>query len=387
MPDTLGLYIHIPFCLRKCSYCDFCSGVYDADTRGAYVTALCAEIAHAAPRAAGRVVDTVFFGGGTPTILTADQFTAILDTVRAHYTLAPDVEITTECNPATNVEPLFPALVAAGVNRLSIGLQSVHESELGALGRLHSYNDFLATLAAAQKAGFSNVSADLMYAIPKQTADSLLATLRTVCDLPLSHLSVYNLIIEDNTPFKVDYDSGKMMYPSEEELDKMDEVISTYLPTRGFARYEISNYARNGAVSRHNLRYWQYKDYLGFGVAAHSFFGGVRSQNTEYVPGYLRDVAAGRFDEIVFEKTLISPHDQREEYVMLAMRTTYGVSLAEFEHRFGVPFEATYQGIPDLMTHGLLNVKDGRIFFTDAGFRVSNAILGQWLEFESEEDE
>lgn len=387
MSNTLGLYIHIPFCLRKCNYCDFCSGVYDEVTREGYVTALCAEIAHAAPRAAGRVVDTVYMGGGTPTLLSPAQFSAILDTVRARYTLAPDAEITAECNPATGADRLFEGLLAAGVNRLSIGLQSAQENELRALGRLHAFPDFLATLDAARRAGFANISADLMYAIPHQTVASLAATLRTVCDLPLTHLSVYSLIVEEGTPLYRDQLAGKFQYPDEETLDQMDELIATYLPTRGFDRYEISNYARNGAVSRHNLRYWQYEEYLGFGVAAHSFFEGERFFATDDLSAYLAAIAARDFERIIKGRTHVSAHDMREEYVMLAMRTTRGIALDEFERRFGISFTAAYGDLTPLFTHKLLEEKDGRLFFTDAGFRVSNAILSEWLDFETEADE
>ena len=195
---ALGLYLHIPFCLQKCNYCDFCSAPASAETRAAYVEALCAHLRALAPAARDYTVDTVYLGGGTPTLLCAKDFSQILDTVRAHFTLLPQAEISSECNPVTGAEALFYGMREAGVNRLSIGLQSVHEQELQLLGRLHSFADFESTFAAARRAGFDNISADLMFGIPAQTAESFAQTLQTLCDLSPEHISAYGLRVEDS---------------------------------------------------------------------------------------------------------------------------------------------------------------------------------------------
>ncbi len=382
MSDTLGLYLHIPFCGRKCHYCDFCSARASEETRAAYVDALCAHLAALAPTARGRRVDTVYLGGGTPTILTEAQLTRILGTVRAHYTLDADAEITVECNPVTGRDALFEALVATGVNRLSIGVQSVHENELALLGRAHTYADFLATLDAARRAGLTNVSADVMFGIPAQTVTSFKETLETLAALPLSHLSAYGLRVEEGTPFDKNRDT--LPFPSEDAEADMADLVAALLPKYGFARYEISNYARNGARSRHNLRYWLGEEYLGFGPAAHSYFKGVRYTTPPDTEGYINAVASGRFDALRTECHALTPHEAREEYVMLRMRLAEGVDKCDFLHRFGTSFEEAYGDLTTLTASGLLINTPTRVAFTARGMQLSNAILSDWLDFKGE---
>lgn len=379
---TLGLYLHVPFCVRKCNYCDFCSARADEATRAAYVDALCTHLAALAPTARDRSVDTVYLGGGTPTVLTEAQLTRILHTVRTHYALTEDAEITTECNPVTGRDALFEALVASGVNRLSIGVQSVHARELALLGRAHGYDDFLATLAAARRAGLQNISADVMFGIPAQTPDSFRETLETLAALPLTHLSAYGLRIEEGTPFYRDRDT--LPFPTEDEEADMADLVATLLPKLGFSRYEISNYARNGASSRHNLRYWLGEDYLGFGPAAHSFFSGVRYAAPPDTKGYIEAIARGDLDALCTECEALTPHEAREEYVMLRMRLAEGVDKQDFLHRFGTSFEDAYGDLEALAKAGLLLNTDTRVAFTARGMQLSNAILSEWLDFQGE---
>ncbi len=376
MPNTLGLYLHIPFCVQKCRYCDFCSAPANAATRAAYVQALCRQLVSLAPRARGRTVDTVYLGGGTPTMLDGADFSRILDTVRAHYTLTPCAEITSECNPVTGSERLFDAMLTAGVNRLSIGVQSVHARELSLLGRLHTYPDFLTTLADARRAGFRNVSADVMFGIPSQTPATFRETLEALCEQPLTHLSSYGLRIEAGTPFW--YERDTLPLPSEDEEAKMADLVATLLPSHGFARYEISNYARDGMESRHNLRYWLGEEYLGFGVAAHSFFEGVRFASAQSVTAYL---AATDFDALVTEQHVLTPHEAREEYTMLRMRLAHGIDKEDFARRFGLSFREAYGDYAHLVEGGFLIDTPSRVAFTPRGFEVSNAILSEWLDF------
>ena len=382
MSDTLGLYLHIPFCVRKCNYCDFCSAAADEATRAAYVDALCAHLVATAPTAQGRPIDTVYLGGGTPTILSETQLSHILDTVRSAYTLTDDVEITAECNPVTGRDTLFEALAAAGVNRLSIGVQSIHENELVLLGRAHGFADFLATLDAALRAGLRNVSADVMFGIPAQTVESLAKTLDTLAALPLTHLSAYGLRIEEGTPF--DKNRDKLPFPTEDEEADMAELVPTLLQKHGFARYEISNYARNGARSRHNLRYWLGEEYLGFGPAAHSYFAGVRYATPPNTKAYIQAIAAGNLDALCVDRHILDTHEQREEYVMLRMRLAEGIDKHDFACRFGTSFEAAYGNLDALTQSGLLQSSDTHIAFTARGMQVSNAILSDWLDFKGE---
>lgn len=376
MQKALGLYLHIPFCARKCRYCDFCSAPADAATRSAYVDALCRHLAALAPRARERIVDTVYIGGGTPTLLDGKDFSRILDTVRAHFALSGDVEITSECNPASGNEPLFCAMREAGVNRMSIGVQSVHANELSLLGRLHTFKDFLDTLAAARRAGLENISADVMFGIPAQTRESFRETLETLCALPLSHLSAYGLRIEEGTPFHAARDT--LPLPSEDEEAEMAELVATLLPQRGFSRYEISNYARDGMESKHNLRYWLGKEYLGAGPAAHSFFEGERFAISQDTAAY---IAATDHESLVTERYAVSPHELREEYVMLRMRLVEGIDKRDFARRFGLTFEKAYGDVTPLVRGGFLIDDSQRVAFTPRGFQVSNAILAEWLDF------
>ena len=379
MPKTLGLYLHIPFCVQKCRYCDFCSTPAGESVRAAYVDALCAHLRAAAPQAKACRVDTVYLGGGTPTLLSPADFFRILDTVRAHYDLMTDAEVTTECNPVTHTDGLFDGLARAGINRLSIGLQSTHERELQHLGRLHDFTAFRDTFTAARHAGLSNISADVMFGIPGQTTESFRETLQALCDLSPEHISAYGLRIEEGTPFWRVRDT--LPLPDEDTETEMAELVSTLLPTRGYARYEISNYARPGRESRHNLRYWLGADYLGFGPAAHSFFDGVRFATPPDTEGYIKAVREGRYDALITERHTVEGPEARDEYVMLRMRLSTGVEKADFKHRFGLSFEEAYGDISRLIDGGFLQNDATRVAFSARGMWLSNAILSEWLDF------
>ncbi len=373
--NTLGLYIHIPFCRSKCLYCDFCSFPRMSDeivTR--YADELCRRIAACAPRAKERIVDTIYFGGGTPTLLPIDDFSKILQTVASHYTLSSDCEITAECNPATADFAYLSSLRALGVNRLSIGLQSVHENELRALGRAHSFADFKAVFADARRAGFDNISVDLMYGIPNQTEESFRASIASLCDLEPEHISSYGLKIEDGTPFSRMQES--LLLPDEDTEYRMYCLLTHELEKRAYHKYEISNFAKAGRHSRHNLRYWHGEEYLGFGVAAHSYFDGMRFGNSRDIDEFLRG------EEITCERTALSLHEREEEYVMLRLRLAEGISLSDFWERTGEDFGARYPSVSRMVAGGFMKMENDRISFTDKGFFVSNAILADMLSFD-----
>lgn len=371
---TLGLYIHIPFCRSKCLYCDFCSFPRAEEARiTAYADELCRRLTAAAMHTADRTVDTVYFGGGTPTLLPIKDFSRILHTITKHYNLTPDCEITAECNPATADFAYLSALRMLGVNRLSIGLQSVHENELRALGRAHSFADFKAVFTDARRAGFDNISVDLMYGIPEQTEESFRTSIEKLCTLAPEHISSYGLKIEEGTPFSR---MKTLPLPDEDTEYRMYCLLTHELKKHAYHKYEISNFAKDGRHSRHNLRYWQSKEYLGFGVAAHSYFGGERFGNSRDIDAFLRG------EDITCERTIISAHEREEEFVMLGLRLADGLSLSEFFERTGDTFEARYPTVRRMIDGGFMKIENGRIFFTDKGFFVSNAILAEMLSFD-----
>ena len=374
---NLGLYIHIPFCRSKCLYCDFCSFPHpDAERVEAYVTALCRDLSSRTGDAAAYTVDSVYLGGGTPTILPARLLVKILETVFSHYRVAKDAEITAECNPATGERDTFDQMRRVGFNRLSIGLQSAHDTELRALGRLHSFSDFEKTFLQARDAGFDNLSADVMSGIPHQTPASYLQTLERLCALSPEHISAYGLTVEDGTPFG--RMGSRLILPDEDAARQMYLEGISYLAQKGYEQYEISNFAKKGYESRHNLKYWNCEPYLGFGPAAYSDFGGVRFGNSRDLDAYVEGKS------ICIDSETPSPRDRMNEYVMLRMRLAAGVNENDFEERFGTPFENTFgKKLRAYESGGFVRqTKDGWAF-TPAGMYVSNAILSEILEFDA----
>ena len=371
--SAAGLYIHVPFCRRKCLYCDFCSYPdRDKATFARYADRVCRELADRAAALAGKEIDTVYFGGGTPTLLSPAHFSRLLDTVRAHYTLAPDAEITTECNPATVDARALSELRSLGMNRLSIGMQSADDRELQALGRIHTAAQAAETVRAARAAGFDNLSLDIMYGIPTQTRDSFARTLDTVLALEPEHISAYSLILEEGTPFWRMQDA--LPLPDEDAVCNMSAHALSVLRRAGYERYEISNFARDGRRSRHNVHYWNLDDYLGVGVAAHSLIGRVREQNRPDLAAYLGGEDITEREELLDDKTL------RDEYVMLRMRLADGVDKREFCTRFGAKFDELYGAqVRKFARMGLLYDTPERAAFTDKGFMVSNAVLSEML--------
>ena len=374
--QSLGLYIHIPFCRSKCHYCDFCSfpNASERDFED-YVAALCRDLEKRAADCGDHRVDTVYVGGGTPTVLPWRLLEKIFDTVMRTYRVSPNAEITAECNPKTADAEKLAAMRRMGFNRLSIGMQSSHDEELRALGRIHGFSDFCATFSAARDAGFDNISADLMMGIPGQTVASYLETVDRLCALSPEHISAYGLIVEEGTPFG---DMGKrLILPTEEAEEEMYFKGIERLAAQGYRQYEISNFAKAGYESKHNLRYWNCEDFLGFGPAAYSDFGGARFGNSRDLTAYI----AG--NEIVADCEHPTANERMNEYVMLRMRLSEGVSLIDFEARFGVSFESVFgERLKTLNIGHLLVPSPDRIAFTPAGMRVSNAVLAELLDFE-----
>ena len=380
---TLGLYIHIPFCHSKCPYCDFYS---DTDTAMAsrYTEALLLHMEDYTRAAAAHDVDTIFFGGGTPTVLPVGRLISLLEGIFDNFTVRGDAEITVEANPATVSAHELKRLRRAGVNRLSMGLQSANNNELEALGRIHTFEDFVDSFKAARKAGFHNISVDLMYGIPHQTPDSFRHTLEQVIALAPEHISVYGLKIEEGTPFAARKDA--LPLPDEDtECDMYFEAIRL-LASAGYAQYEISNFAKPGKQCLHNRRYWDGEEYLGLGPGAHSYFGGRRFAFRRSIEDYVRAMEfPDCVDNLLSENYEINASERLGEYVMLHMRLTEGVDTDVFSARFGVSFEKLFGKYLKLYsTHGFMEKIDRRWRFTPKGMYVSNYILSAMLDFDSD---
>lgn len=397
----LGLYLHIPFCVRKCGYCDFLSAPADRETKSRYVQALCRQTALYGKRlrdAGGNrfayAVDTVFLGGGTPSLLSAESVQQILDCVRENFIVSPDAEITLECNPKTAGREKLAGFCAAGVNRLSIGLQSADNGQLACLGRIHSWEDFLELWKASQEAGFVSRNVDLMSALPGQTVASLADTLKKVIALEPEHISAYSLIVEEGTPFYALYADGRGL-PSEEEAVAMDTLIHRVMERAGYERYEISNYARPGYACRHNLKYWSQEEYLGLGTGAVSCMkkdcglyrpadgrdgSCVRSRCISDTKEYIRRCEEETEKDLFEETEFLTRRDEMEEFLFLGLRKAEGFSVSEFETRFGIPFGQVGGKTADrYLDQGLLRWEYDRVFLTEEGMEVSNRIMADFL--------
>ena len=340
----IGVYVHIPYCLKKCRYCDFCSVPID-ETAGRYRSAVLHEIALVKDRYPGERVKSIFFGGGTPTALKPDDLIAILDAIRAAFAVLPDAEISVECNPKTIGPDGLLRLREAGFNRLSIGLQATNNELLARIGRVHTFEEFLSTYRAARDAGFQNINIDLMHGLPGQGQDDYLDAIRTVAALESTHISAYALILEEGTPLYDDVMAGRETLPDEDAVADMEDAGMELLESLGFHRYEVSNFAKPGYECRHNLIYWHNEPYLGLGVAAHSSMAEdgfwVRFSNENSIPAYQKKLERDRLPRA--ERILINTFEQMFESVMLGLRLTEGVSRKAFFDRFGCDVIETYR--------------------------------------------
>ena len=371
---SLGLYIHVPFCRAKCLYCDFCS-VASAENElvEKYVNSLALCIAEEAYKAKGYEIDTLYIGGGTPTVLSTSQIERVLDACFKGYSFVDGAEISCECNPATGGYEYFSNMRKMGINRLSIGLQSANENELRALGRIHGYADFVKTFGDARRAGFDNISADLMYGIPEQTDDSFCKTLEKTTGLAPEHISAYCLKVESNTPFGRMGDS--LILPDDDKTSDMYELCCSFLKDKGYERYEISNFAKPDRYSRHNMRYWKCSEYLGFGAAAHSYFGGERFAFSPNIGAF----AKGEF--LLCEREKIEDSERMLEYVMLGMRLSNGISASDFLLTFGTNILSRFPRLSEFISSGHVLYDGDRLYFSDKGVFVSSYILSEILDF------
>lgn len=375
----LELYFHIPFCVRKCFYCDFLSAPGDEKGKRNYMEALLTETVGSAFRYADYEVVSIFIGGGTPSTVPTDCLEGLMEAVRAHYRLAEGAELTMEVNPGTVSEEVLRRFRRAGINRLSIGLQSADDTELKAIGRIHTWRQFLDSYAAARRAGFDNVNVDIMSALPGQTLSGYRDTLRKVLSLepPLEHISAYSLILEEGTVLFEKYEKGELELPDEDTDREMYQETKEILAQAGYERYEISNYAKKGYECRHNCGYWKRKNYVGFGIGAASLVENVRFHNSADLKAYLAEPLGCRE-----EVQQLGEQEQMEEFMFLGLRMTEGVSCREFARLFGCRLEDIYgEVIRKNIRDGLLQYRSGNRFLalTDRGLDVSNYVMAQFL--------
>ena len=378
MKKELGLYVHIPFCVKKCGYCDFLSWCGTSEEKETYVQALLKEIESYREFARGYRVSTVFVGGGTPSVLEAGQMERVLGNIQEVFELEKKPEITLEMNPGTVTEEKLQCYKENGVNRLSIGLQSVKNEKLEVLGRIHSYEEFLESYELARKAGFTNISVDLISSIPGQKLEEWKEELAALSALSPEHISVYQLIIEAETPFYEKYAEHEELLPDEEESREIYLWTGSFLKEQGYEQYEISNYAKPGKESRHNLKYWERGDYLGLGLGAASMVRNIRMNNTKDMKTYLE--RCGQPKTMREDVQFLEEARQMEEFMFLGLRKTRGVSRKEFRRIFGQEMDMVYEkALHKCLENGMLKEHKDRVYLSEEGVLLSNAVLSEFL--------
>ena len=371
----IGLYIHIPFCVHKCLYCDFPSYGGVRQYIPGYVQALCREIRAFSQK--GLRADTVYIGGGTPSLLSVSQLSSIMDALQQTFSLAADAEITLEANPDSMDASYAAAIASLGVNRVSLGVQSFDDRMLCFLGRVH-------TAAAARRAvedvwhgGIDNISIDLMYGLPHQTQAMVQRDLKILSSLPVCHASIYSLIVEEHTPLQAQLQHHDLSLPADEEVEAMARDIHRTMRKWGYEHYEISSYARQGKRSRHNCKYWQYVPYIGFGVSAHSFYQGTRWANIANIPMYIRRAGQG---SVTAERVPIDDKRAKEDYCFLALRMHDGISYAAFANEFGTTVETEFGSVLSrLFQQKLLEKTAAGCRLSDLGLAYGNYVFSQFI--------
>ena len=385
MKKDLGLYLHIPFCIQKCGYCDFLSAPAGREEMEAYV-ALEKEIRSYGDFAGGYRVSTVFVGGGTPSCLEVSQTERIFEAVKDTFEIERMPEISMEMNPGTVTKEKLQAYKNCGINRLSIGLQSVRDSNLRLLGRIHTYEEFLESFRLAREAGFQNINVDLISSLPGQTEEFWREELKTIAELSPEHISVYQLILEEGTTFYEKYAAHPELLPDEETSRAIYQATEEVLGQYGFHQYEISNYAKEGRECRHNLKYWERDDYLGLGLGAASMVRNIRMNNTGDMKTYLEK--CGEPKTMRTDVQFLEEPRQIEEFMFLGLRKTRGISKKEFRRVFGRDIELVYEkALKKLFSSGMLLEKKDRLYLSKEGVLLSNAVLSEFLFDSSDEPE
>lgn len=397
--NEISLYVHIPFCVKKCDYCDFLSGAYDDAIQKRYVNSLCKEIAYMGQQLQSVAVSSIYIGGGTPSWLDEDEMGKILTALHQNFSVRTNAEVSIECNPGTVTMEKLAAYRRMGINRMSIGLQSANDDELQMLGRIHTYDRFLRTYDMARKSGFYNLNVDIMTGLPGQTLEKLMYTLQQVIGLRPEHISAYALIVEEGTPFydRYKFDAVKQhagmkteFLPDEDQEYRLYKMAQNVLKEHGYQQYEISNYAREDYACHHNKVYWQRKNYLGLGIGAASMVDNRRMTNISDIYGYMETCETleqmDTTQDILLQSVLwqdvteLSKKDAMEEFMFLGLRMNEGVTRAEFQRQFSCSIESVYgEVIKRLREEQLLVMAEGRIFLTEKGMDLSNYALAQFL--------
>lgn len=378
MSGGMELYLHIPFCVKKCAYCDFLSFPSGQEIQRQYAKRLMEDIDCMGKEYGDIPVDTIFIGGGTPSVPESRLIVDLMEHVNRAFQISDGAEISMEANPGTVTREKLKEYRRAGINRISFGLQSANDRELKLLGRIHTWAEFLESFALARECGFTNLNIDLMSALPGQTCESWKDTLKRVTDLEPEHISAYSLIIEEGTPFGEKYGSeeGRKLLPDEDSEREMYHETKRFLWECGYERYEISNYAKPGRECRHNIGYWTGVPYLGLGLGASSYMNGSRFAVSSDMQQYLEE-KPGTFTDV--EK--LTKKDMEEEFFYVGLRMTAGVSLSEFERRFGMSAEEVYPGLMEtFVEEKAAEFRGDRFVLTDYGLDVSNYIMAQFLQ-------
>lgn len=370
-----SLYIHIPFCLSKCLYCSFISYAAQESIHDRYVDALLQEIEKASQEKNG-CLTTIFMGGGTPTVLSPENLCRLISTIHRCFSIDRDVEFSIEANPESSDLKMLKSLRHQGVNRISFGVQSFIDEQLERLGRVHTSVMAEKAILSAYEVGFSNINVDLMYALPGQGVGQHRQNLEKAFALPITHVSIYELTIEENTPFAQKLKTGELDLPNDEEIVAMDRVTTRLCEEAGFDRYEISNYAKNGLVCRHNVKYWRNEEYYGMGAAAVSYLDGKRMKNDIDPLAYCRKIEAG--GSAVQESEQLSTERSFRESVVIGLRLIEGVSINNLLQRYGIDIIEFYgKTLQKLKRDGLLDWNETHLFLTDYGLRYANRVMAE----------
>ena len=377
----MGLYVHIPFCKQKCMYCDFPAYQNLQDYYETYVYALVQEMdlwAAEHPESTSRSIDTIYFGGGTPTELSIQQLKMILDKIKSTFTITSDCHMTIESNPGEVDLQYLTKLVKLGFNRISFGVQTFDDKALTMLHRSHNGEKAKQAVYDAKEAGFTDINIDLIYGLPRQTLEDIQHNLNIVKDLPINHISTYGLQVEVGTYLYHLVQKNLISIPSESIDESMYDTMMAGLKELGFERYEISNFAKGNSYSRHNLKYWHYIDYLGFGAGAHSFYDGVRRSNNRNVMPYIQSV--DRYIMPTIDTETITVERAQEDFCFLALRTKWGLDELKFENRFGISVHDLFgTTIKDLVSKGLLEYQNGSYHLTSEGAKHGNYVFSQFI--------
>ena len=377
----MGLYVHIPFCKQKCMYCDFPAYQNLQDYYETYVYALVQEIdlwVSEHPESKERSIDTIYFGGGTPTELSIQQLQMIVDKIKSTFTITDDCHMTIESNPGEIDLQYLTQLVKLGFNRISFGVQTFDDKALTMLHRSHNGEKAKQAVYEAKEAGFTDINIDLIYGLPRQTLEDIQHNLHILKDLPINHISTYGLQVEVGTYLYHLVQKNLISIPSESIDEAMYDTMMEGLKNQGFERYEISNFAKDSSYSRHNLKYWHYVDYLGFGAGAHSFYDGIRRSNNRNVMPYIQ--AVDRYTMPTIDTETITVERAQEDFCFLALRTKWGLDEQKFEDRFGVSVHNLFGNIlEDLVTKGLLEYQNGSYHLSFEGAKHGNYVFSQFI--------